>query len=276
MAPKDRDQGGAASRYDALIEAVFFENYTDGSKTVPFSRPEFEAFARKLKIKLPKNIGDIVYTYRYRKQLPRGVRDTAGKGEEWIIEEVGSAKYVFRRVKGSRITPLEGRFRIKIPDATPEIVFKHALTDEQAILATVRYNRLVDLFLQINAYSLENHLRTHVKAIGQIEIDELYVGVNKNGAQFIVPVQAKAVKESIGVVQIVQDLAFCKERFPALIARAVAAKALDTNVIALFELTLAQDQVRVVEERHYELVAADDISEKELKAMRRNAEDDRK
>jgi len=33
--------------------------------------------------------------------------------------------------------------------------------------------------------------RWHVKGIGQIEIDELYVGVNKNSAQFTVPVQAK-------------------------------------------------------------------------------------
>jgi hypothetical protein len=33
---------------------------------------------------------------------------------------------------------------------------------------------------------------------------------------------------------------------------------------------------RVVEERHYELVDADAISEKELKAMRENGEDDQK
>jgi len=48
---------------------------------------------------------------------------------------------------------------IKIPDATPEIVAAYALSDEQALLAKVRYNRLLDIFLGVAAYSLQNHLR---------------------------------------------------------------------------------------------------------------------
>lgn len=51
------------------------------------------------------------------------------------------------------------------------------MSDEQALLAKVRYSRLVDIFLGIAAYSLQNHLRTSVVGIGQIEMDELYVGI---------------------------------------------------------------------------------------------------
>ncbi len=56
--------------------------------------------------------------------------------------------------------------------------------DEQALLARVRYNRLVDIFLGIRAYSLQIHLRTNVKSKGQIEIDEIYVGVDRHGSQY--------------------------------------------------------------------------------------------
>ena len=59
---------------------------------------------------------------------------------------------------------------IKIPDATPEIIAAYALgDDEQALLAKVRYNRLIDIFLGLTTYSLQNHLRTYVAGMGQIE-----------------------------------------------------------------------------------------------------------
>ncbi len=68
---------------------------------------------------------------------------------------------------------------IKIPDATPEIVSAYALSDEQALLAKVRYNRLLDIFLGVATYSLQNHLRTTVTGLGQAEIDEIYVAIDR-------------------------------------------------------------------------------------------------
>lgn len=257
------------NRYDALIEAVFFENYKPGATEVPFSRPEFEAHAKHLGIVLPKNPGDILYSYRnYRSELPAKVRGAAGTGREWLIAGAGRAKYIFRKSPESRIEPQKGRYRIKIPNATPEIVAQFPLDDEQATLARIRYNRLIDVFLTITAYSLQNHLRTTVKGIGQIEIDELYVGVNQNGAQFIVPVQAKGMGERIGAVQLQQDLAFCAEEFPQLIARSVAAQSIEDDVIAMFELKFKGDTVQILEEKHYHLVAADEITDEDLETMR--------
>ena len=273
MTPKDVTRAGAASTYDALIEAVFLKNYKSGAETVAFSRPEFEALARQLKIQLPKNLGDVIYSYRFRKPLPKRVRDTAGENEEWVIEGRGSAKYVFKRVPASRIEPQPGLYAIKIPEATPEIVSKYALSDEQALLAKVRYNRLIDLFLSVNAYSLQSHLRTQVKGVGQIEVDELYVGVKKSGAQVIIPVQAKGGRDKIGVVQIQQDIAFCIERFPDLICRSVAAQFMDKDIIAMFELAVAEGRVQIVEERHYRLVAKDQISPEDLRTMAREEMD---
>lgn len=169
------------------------------------------------------------------------------------------------RAKAYHIKPDELMLPIKIPNATPEILLANAFDDEQALLAKVRYNRLIDLFLGITAHSLQNHLRTTVSDIGQIEIDELYVGLNRRGSQFVVPVQAKVGKDQHGVVQTEQDIAFCKERFPQLICRPVSVHALSGNRIALFELTLHDDEVRVVDQKHYVLVPASEISADDLR-----------
>ena len=45
------------------------------------------------------------------------------------------------------------------PDSTPGVI-SYALSDEQSLLATVRYNRLIDVFTGLTCYSLQNHLRT--------------------------------------------------------------------------------------------------------------------
>ncbi len=105
-----------------------------------------------------------------------------------------------------------------------------------------------------------------MKSIGQIEIDEINVGIDKFGRQFVIPVQAKGGSDKHGVVQTQQDIACCAEKFPALICRAVSAQFMSDNKIALFELTVEDGDIKVVEERHYQLVASSDISTQELKA----------
>jgi hypothetical protein len=95
--------------------------------------------------------------------------------------------------------------------------------------------------------------------MGQIEIDEIYVGLNRNGAQYVVPVQAKGGSDKLSPVQTMQDVACCKARFPDLICRPVSAQFLDDQVIALFELTLENGNALIVEERHYRLVPANQI-----------------
>ena len=54
------------NRYAAIIEDIFFSKYKTGAREVAFERMEFEACAKKLKIALPKNLGDLVYSFRYR------------------------------------------------------------------------------------------------------------------------------------------------------------------------------------------------------------------
>ena len=160
----------ARNRYEVLILTIFRNHHTRGIGDFEFERSELEAVAEQLAIKLPKNLGDLIYSFRYRSALPEEILSTATLGREWIIEPAGRAKYRFRLAKVSRIIPRGDLIATKIPDSTPEIISAYALTDEQALLAKVRYNRLVDIFLGITTYSLQNHMRTTVKGIGQIEM----------------------------------------------------------------------------------------------------------
>ncbi len=257
------------NRYDAIIESVFKSHFDGKLNSFEFTREEFEQAANKLAIALPKNIGDVLYSFRYRKDLPSQITDTAPEGQEWIIEGAGRAVYRFRLASANRIEPNVNLVTIKLPDATPEIIASYAQSDEQALLAKVRYNRLVDVFLGITTYSLQNHLRTTVSNVGQIEIDEIYVGLDKFGRQFVIPVQAKGGSDKHGVVQTQQDIACCTQKFPTLICRAVSAQFMADDKIALFELTIENAEVKVVDERHYQLVVATDISASDLAEYRK-------
>lgn len=246
----------ALNRYGSLIEKIFFDRYKDGAVSLDFSREDIEDAATDLDIKLPKNLGDVLYSFRFRNALPDRIVATQPEGMEWVIELAGRALYKFSLVKANRVLPRDDLVRTDIPDATPELIRAYALDDEQALLAIVRYNRLIDTFLGLTTYSLQNHLRTTVKGIGQIEIDELYVGLDKRGCHYVIPVQAKGGKDQIGIVQISQDIRFVEDKFPGMRCRAIAAQFMENEVIALFELTLQDDEIKVVEERHYRLVPA--------------------
>lgn len=252
------------NRYLALIESVFKRLHTPGATEFTFSRTELAEAAMNLGIKLPSNVGDVIYSVRYRTAMPECILRTQPDGQEWIIEGAGRGYYAFKLVKLNRIVPNGALVTIKIPDSTPELVAAHALTDEQALLSKVRYNRLVDVFLGLAAYSLQNHLRTTVDRIGQIEIDEIYLGIDRHGRQYVLPVQAKGGADKLGVVQVKQDLACCTQKFPHLICRPLAAQFMADDLIALFELTLEGDEVKIVDERHYRLVAADVITPEDL------------
>lgn len=259
---------GKAAAYSQIIGKIFERHYTPGASSLSFTRDEIRSTARKLRLSIPKNLGDVLYSFRYRARLPEEILRTCAPGREWIIRSAGPAAYSFQQVPLMRVEPQRGRYQIKVPDATPEIVEQNSLSDEQALLAKLRYNRLVDTFTGLTTYSLQNHLRTQVDGV-QIEIDELYVGVGKSGQQYILPVQAKAGRDRIGRVQLEQDVAFCSRRFQELTCRPIAAQFMDNGAIALFELTLTADRVSIVDERHYRLVAASEITPEDLRVMKR-------
>jgi len=261
------------SIYSQIIEEIFFSKFKNGMKAMDFEREDIVRVAGKLGIRLPKNLGDVVYSFRYRKMLPEKIRAHADKDEEWIIRPVGRAKYRFALVPNRPLAPNENMAVTKVPDATPGIVAKYSFNDEQALLAKVRYNRLVDIFTGVTCYSLQNHLRTTVSGVGQVETDEIYIGVDKKGIHYVFPIQAKGGADKIGVVQIEQDFAVCGQKFPSLVCRAIAAQFMDNDVIALFQFEDSDDGIRIANEKHYKLVPPEEVTEEDLDTYRKRLGD---
>jgi len=254
------------NRYTKILEAIFAKHFKKGITEIEFERTEINQAADKLGIALPKNLGDVLYSFRYRILLPKSITSKAPKGYEWIIRPAGKGKYKLAIVKQSVIAPSTIMAETKIPDATPGVIAMYSMNDEQSLLAKLRYNRLVDIFTGLTCYSLQNHLRTTLRDGSQVETDEIYIGLDKRGAHYVLPVQAKGGKDKIGVVQIEQDFDLCALKFPRLICRAIAAQFMEDDLIALFELEQTNDGIKVSSEKHYRLVNPNDLSSEELQS----------
>ncbi|MBE7557989.1 endonuclease [bacterium] len=254
----------SASRYDRILEEVFVSRYRPGATVVAFQRGDIEEAARRLRVTLPKNLGDLIYSFRYRSRWLAAVSATAPAGMNWTIIPAGRSRYKFALTKVVDFAPNAALAAIKIPDATPGVIAQYALNDEQALLARVRYNRLVDVFSGVTCYSLQNHLRTTVPAVGQIETDEIYVGLDRRGAHYVFPVQAKGGRDRLTMVQIQQDFAMCRHKFPHLICRPLGALFMADEVIALFEFVETPEGIRIARESHYRLAPPEQLSDEEL------------
>jgi len=258
-----------AGKYARIIETIFLKKFKEGDTTILFDRSEIRETGEKLHIELPKNLGDVVYSFKFRASLPQSIRNTSPEDLHWVIVGKGPSQYAFELRAMPKIFPDDMLPTIKIPDATPGIVTRYALNDEQALLTKLRYNRLLDIFTGITCYSIQNHLRTTVQDFGQVETDEIYVGLDKHGAHYVFPVQAKGGSDIIGIVQIEQDIALCGEKFPKLEARSIAAQFMADDVIALFEFGLDEDSAVVkLSESHYKLVPPEQLTTEELQKYR--------
>jgi hypothetical protein len=270
-AARRRDEKGL-NRYGKIIERVFFTHFRPGMTEVQFDREELLEVAAALKIRVPKNIGDLVYSFRYRTDLPEPIIEKAPPGHSWIIMPAGRSRYRFVAAEQTHITPNPMLAETKVPDSTPGIISMYALSDEQALLAKIRYNRLVDIFSGLTCYSLQNHLRTAVAGVGQVETDEICVGIDKKGAHYVLPVQAKGGRDQLSVVQIMQDWAVCEAKFRDLVCKPIGAQFLGDDVIALFELEHGKRGVAIVAEKHYRLVLPESLSSEDLESYRSRLE----
>lgn len=213
-----------------------------------------------------------MYTFRYRTELPESVVAKAPRGTKWVIRPAGAARYKFVSLRFSTIEPSRHLAETKVPESTPGVIECYALSDEQALLAKLRYNRLIDIFTGLTCYSLQSHLRTQVKGMGQIETDEIYIALDKRGAHYVIPVQAKGGTDRLGIVQIEQDMAMCAHKFPELACRPIAAQFMADDLIALFEFEQSGDEIVVTAEKHYRLVAPEQISKEDLISYSRRQE----
>jgi len=68
------------NRYSSIIKSIFLSKFKAGMREVAFEREDIVRFARRLRIRLPKNLGDLVYSFRLSDSASgRG----SGEGRYW-------------------------------------------------------------------------------------------------------------------------------------------------------------------------------------------------
>ena len=129
----------------------------------------------------------------------------------------GRSSYAFILLKNPpRLEiPFQDYQPVPIYNSIPEIVDGLLRQDEQSLLTRILYNRLVDIFSGLTCFHIQNHYRSFVTDLGEVELDALYVGVNKQGELFVIPIEAKSQSENdlIGRVQISQMIKLVKQDF---------------------------------------------------------------
>jgi hypothetical protein len=237
--------------YDQVVNRVFERLHT-GQEDVDrllFTKADIERAIRDLGLSI-RNVPDIVYTYRSgRSPLPEEVLAHGN----WAIEGTGKGKYVFIRLTRSPYVDIPMDIEtIPILDATPQIVLKYQGVDEQGCLARIRYNRLIDTFTALTAYHIQGHFRTTVSDVGQVEIDDLYIGIDTDGHGFVMPVEGKSQspKDQLGVVQITQMVRFARQYFPDLGVRPIGVKIMPDGSYMFLEFNDSEDSNLVATKRY--------------------------
>jgi hypothetical protein len=133
MSENDRD-------YDQVIIKVFqglITHYGTDSNRLPFTMVDIRNAAADLGLVI-QNFPDVTYTYRVgRSTLPAEIQAYGN----WAIEGAGKGKYAFVKLtRDHAYIQIPTDFEITpILDATPLIVLKYQKSDEQALLAQLRY-----------------------------------------------------------------------------------------------------------------------------------------
>jgi hypothetical protein len=239
------DDAENLSRYDEVILAVFerlVQQHGEDARTLPFDKNFLDQIANELRI---KNVPDIIYSYRSgRRAFPRALLEWGN----WVIIGEGKGKYALVKLDISTELAVPSDLETTpIPDATPEIVLHFAKGDEQSMLVQIRYNRLIDIFTGLTAYHLQSHLRAYVREMGQVEVDDLYLGVNTDGQWFCIPVEAKPAgpKDQLNRTQVSSMVAYAEQEFSDLPARPVGVKMANDGSMFFVEFTATSDPLKV-------------------------------
>jgi hypothetical protein len=249
--------------YKNLIEDIFLRGYRKGVNEIQFTSLDFKRAAKKLGIDVPQNVQEAIYSFRYRKDYPTAISKTAKKGCEWVLRGGGDEKYRFSMVKNVAFSARSGYAETRIIDVTPQAISRYVLIDKQAVLALVRFNRLIDIFTGLTCCPLQSYLQTDIAGIEQVDND-IYIGMSRQGVEYLLFVHATGRNNKIRRVHIEQDFAIAAEKFPNLICKSIAAQFMPNETIALFELESNNEGVAIVAEKHYRLVHPSELSFDEL------------
>lgn len=84
-----------AGQYVPIIAHVFRKYWSKGSEEFEFHRDELVEAAQALRVARPDNLGDVIYSFRYRRELPAEILQTAPRAKPGSLKGRDRAAIAF-------------------------------------------------------------------------------------------------------------------------------------------------------------------------------------
>lgn len=242
-------------KYEDTIIRVF-ENKTKSGHTtdeeIAFDRDDIEEALDELSLTV-KNVPDIPYAYRSRRSLPDHI-EQHGYNAIILDDSIEGANATYLFTKRDQLIHIPDEYdethRTSLAEL-PAPVREYIGKDEQGVLTQVRYAGLLDDFTGLEAYHLQSHMRFRVNS-REAELDDLYVGVDAEGRDHAIAVEAKGVGETLNKNQLIRNTRGIEQEaaFPDDV-KTLAVKLDDDGYFYLFEFDVyeANDQDEIEVER---------------------------
>ncbi|MBL9104047.1 MAG: hypothetical protein JNL82_24090 [Myxococcales bacterium] len=254
-----------------ILLAIYRLKYQEGASTIDFSLDDVRMVAADLGI-VTRNPGDVIYRMRSRTLLPAPIRDNGFN----ILRQIGRGHYRFERAV-STLMEIADETIIDTIDTTPLPVRRLlpellAEIDEQGLLSVVDYCKLLSHFTGLQVFRLRSHVRKSVAGVGQVEVDEVDVGValRDDDAPIIFPIEAKAALDPVNRVQIANQVIFALQHFPGHEVRPIVVKVDHASLLHMAEFNAATDpnSLVIVKRATYRV----NLSERQREMIRKQAQ----
>jgi len=274
MASKVRSaqtHGNNSRVYVPILVDIFQRKYQDGDEIVEFTLDEVRETAERLDIKI-RNPSDLIYRMKSRTKLPSEMLDKGFK----IIKIVKKGVYQFQ-LGESTIVDLTRENVFQIQDTTPVAVRrfleeKLSEIDEQGLLTIIHYCDLLSHFTGLKIYRLKSHVRKSIVNIGQVEVDEVDIGIGLDSLEtpIIFPIEAKSASDPLNWTQIANQVNFSKQLFLNYVIRPIGIKVDYDSLLHIIEFTpeMEANKIKIKNSATYNLI----LSEEQINAIRSNAQ----
>lgn len=262
-----QSHGQNSKVYVPILLCIFNKKYKEGDTVVAFSLDDIRQAASELNLQI-RNAGDLVYRMRSRTVLPKEILD---KGF-YLLRQVRRGQYRLE-VGTSTIVEHTPDEIVSALDCTPLPVRRLlpenlADIDEQGLLTIVHYCQILSHFTGLQVFRFKSHVRKSVLEVGQVEVDEVDVGVAVDHTEkpIIFPIEAKAAPDALNWIQVAAQVRFAKQYFPEHLIRPIGIKVDYDSLIHVLEFTASLDasQLEVVRSTTYRL----NLSEQQREMIR--------
>lgn len=197
----------------SFIKHLIEKNFTASQDSIPFSRDDVSLYCLKKFKKIPKNVGDIIYSLRYRMDYLSTFDHLLDPDYTWTLLSLSTGQYELKPMPKLKLPDLTSVPVISKIDKTPEHIHNLRPLNDQSLLMKIYQNKVLSEFLEDDLILLQAHHKVNLKDWGQAEIDGI---VASETSPRLYLVEVKGYTEVIGWPQIIQLKMYAEQNHPGL------------------------------------------------------------